>query len=176
MKYLLTLNLIIIPLSLSTKHTVVINYTVFYEKQQVTSINKYEKLANFIKSHEGLMLTPYYCPGNFLTIGYGHSIKKGERLLSITKNQADSILMQDIKLAEKFVRSNTNLEGNKLLAITHFVFCVGSGNFIKSSLYQDIKNNRDIEQNLMKWCFIKGKFNNNLKNQRLFELQLYKSN
>lgn len=176
MKYVLLLELLLIPSILSTKTNNYVRFKVEYEVQyetKKTKFGKYSDIASFIKKHEGLVLTPYYCPGNVITIGYGHSIKQNEKLVKINENQADSILMKDIKLAEDFVKSRTNLSGNKLIAITHFVFCIGAGNFIKSSLYQDILNNADIENSLMKWCYIKGKYSNELKKQRDWELKKY---
>lgn len=50
---------------------------------------------------EGMVLKPYRDSLGFLTIGIGHLIKKGESFGVITKDQAISILEDDIKDAEK---------------------------------------------------------------------------
>lgn len=46
---------------------------------------------NWIKSHEGLSLTPYRCTANKLTIGYGRNIEDN----GITKEEADLLFEND---------------------------------------------------------------------------------
>lgn len=60
-----------------------------------------QKLRAELIRDEGLRLTAYRDSLGFLTIGIGHLIKKGESFGVITKDQAISILEEDIKDAER---------------------------------------------------------------------------
>ena len=44
---------------------------------------------DLIKRFEGYSADRYICPAGYPTIGYGHLIRDGENLLSITKEQAE---------------------------------------------------------------------------------------
>jgi lysozyme len=133
-----------------------------------------KELANFIKSHEGLVLKVYRCPGGYRTIGYGHSLRNNENYDSITQNQADSLLYSDIKKAINFVNSRyDSLSNNKKLALTHFVYAVGCGNLVKSELHNKVISDLEIKNELLKWSKIKGKFSNELYKQRQWELKRF---
>lgn len=54
---------------------------------------------DFIKSHEGWSATPYDDGAGYMTIGYGHLIKRGESFGTITREQGEEILRQDIQWA-----------------------------------------------------------------------------
>jgi len=129
---------------------------------------------DFIKEHEGLSLKTYICPGGKKTIGYGHSLLPNESYGTITKSQAELILKSDFLKARRFVyKVLPNLNYNQHLAISHFVYCIGIGNFMKSTLYQDLKNNRHINNSLLMWTKINKKHNKNLLKQRQWELKLF---
>ena len=104
------------------------------------------ELAEYIKSHEGLSLNPMYCEGNKLSIGYGHVILKKENWMrnGITQEDAENILYEDLDKVEKAVEELLNkdsieLSSSQKIAIIHFVYSLGIGNFKKSSLYKTIK-------------------------------------
>jgi len=61
----------------------------------------FELLVKELIRDEGMVLKPYRDSLGFLTIGVGHLIKKGESFGEITKDQAISILENDIKDAER---------------------------------------------------------------------------
>ena len=61
----------------------------------------FELLVKELIRDEGMVLKPYRDSLGFLTIGIGHLIKKGESFGVITKDQAISILEEDIKDAER---------------------------------------------------------------------------
>lgn len=118
----------------------------------------YEFVVNSIKKREGFVNKPYYCPGGVLTIGYGHAIKKNEKFNDfITEKQADSLLRKDLDECIKYLESSTNLKHVQLLAISHFVYNVGSGNFEKSTLKQLITAEKPIDKEIIKWIHIKTK-------------------
>ena len=60
-----------------------------------------QKLIDELIRDEGLVLKPYRDSLGFLTIGIGHLIKKGESFCVITKDQAISLLEEDIQDAER---------------------------------------------------------------------------
>jgi lysozyme len=153
-----------------------------YERKELVKINviaKYElsELALFIKSHEGLELKPYLCPGGVITIGYGHSILDNEKelLCGITKNQADSILVSDINKCKSWLNTlfKNKLSKNQLTAITHFTYAIGGGNLIKSTLYKKLLSNDSIHTEIVKWCKIGNKENKQLIKQREWELATF---
>lgn len=139
----------------------------------------YNSVISSLKKNEGLVLTPYYCPSNHLTIGYGHLIKKNEQYNTITIIQADSLLKADFDKRLNLI--NDTLEYNKRLAIAHFVFNVGIGNYLRSNLYKKIKMNKNIDKEIVKWCYYTRKDGKKIKSNwllqaRKFELELFNLN
>jgi GH24 family phage-related lysozyme (muramidase) len=103
-----------------------------------------EYVVNFIKKHEGYVGTRYVCTAGYETIGYGHIIKKGETFEYLTMYQADSLLRADFAGAKRVILFHyPELKGNKLLAITHFVFCKGIGTLLRSGVYENGKLNEE---------------------------------
>lgn len=92
-----------------------------------------------IKRFEGLRLTAYRCSAGVLTIGYGHTtgVKPGDK---ITGQQADAFLHEDVLVAEITVNTNvtTRLNQNQFDALVSFVFNLGMGNFVKSTLLKKL--------------------------------------
>ena len=110
-----------------------------------------QKLRAELIRDEGLRLTAYRDSLGFLTIGIGHLIKKGESFGVITKDQAISLLEEDIKDAERkldsifpgwrklddvrqrtFVNLSVNL-GYKLAAFKRFLHAAKSGDWEKAA-------------------------------------------
>ena len=130
----------------------------------------------FIKSHQGLRLKAYRCPGGVWTIGYGHTpgVKEGD---VITKDQAEELLKKDIKEIEDKLNSlNLNLTQNQFDALVSFIFNVGWSNFKSSTLLKKIKINPDdpsIRGEFGRWVFANGKKLNGLIKRRKDEASLY---
>ncbi|TAH19951.1 MAG: hypothetical protein EAZ08_07790 [Cytophagales bacterium] len=137
----------------------------------------WDSVANMVKRRESLQLKPYRCPGGYLSIGYGHLIRKGEEMLrnGITEAQADSLLYNDMKANRDWVENDLHLSGNKLKAFTHFCYAFGITKLKKSELYSRIKANEPIEDQILKWVNIKGRPNSSLLRQRKLELAWYNS-
>ncbi len=57
----------------------------------------FDRVAEHIKAHEGLSLTPYKCPAGKWTIGYGHNIEDN----GIPVQIAEALLKSDIAGALK---------------------------------------------------------------------------
>ena len=92
---------------------------------------------------------------------------------------ADSLLRADFECAMNHVKKTTGLSGNQLLAISHFVFCLGSGNFDRSMLKRHILDNKPIDYEIIKWTYVhtvSGVINSSfLLKLRKMELKLYNS-
>lgn len=138
--------------------------------------NLTEQVLDHIKEREGLRLAPYKCPANQWTIGYGHKLKKNEPHITIDSAFAETLLRYDFQL--RYDMTDTNLAHNKRLALTHFIFAVGSGTYNKSKIPQLVKNNEFIGWELIKYVHYKNNKgvyvkSSNLKKSRMFELNLY---
>ena len=129
-----------------------------------------------IKLLEGKRLKPYYCPSGHPTIGYGHLIKRGEYFNALTDKQADSLLRVDFNTRLNYIDST--LSYNKRLALAHFIFNVGIGAYLKSTLHKKVQAGMSIDTEIVKW----NKYHKNgilvasrhLSKARAFELEIYK--
>ncbi|WP_367396290.1 lysozyme [Pantoea sp. Ep11b] len=94
---------------------------------------------NLIKRFEGLELKAYRDSVGILTIGYGHThaVKAGD---VITGEQADAFLREDLQVAELTINSSVKvkLTQGQFDALASFVFNLGSGNFVKSTLIRKL--------------------------------------
>lgn len=96
---------------------------------------------NLVKRFEGLELKAYRDSVGILTIGYGHThaVKAGD---IITGEQADAFLREDLQVAELTVNTNVKvkLTQGQFDALVSFVFNLGSGNFVKSTLISKLNS------------------------------------
>lgn len=135
-----------------------------------------EKAYSLIRQFEGLRLTSYRCPAGVWTIGYGHTsgVVPG---VSITKEQAEVFLRQDIETVENIVNVECrNLRQCQFDALVSFVFNVGGGNFCKSTLLKKVKTNPDdssIMDEFLRWVYANGVVQPGLQKRRLAEMKLY---
>ena len=94
-----------------------------------------------IKKFEGLRLTAYRCSAGVLTTGYGHTrgVKAGDL---ITARQADEFLREDVRSAELVVNLDVKvwLSQGQFDALVSFVFNLGAGNFVKSTLLRKLND------------------------------------
>jgi len=139
----------------------------------------YETIVDTIKYHEGFEAHPYRCMANVLTVGHGHAIRKGESFdYPMSKETADSLLRVDLNKAVDYVQKTTELEHIQLLAISLFVYQLGSGNFSRSTLKNLIVQDKPIDNEIIKWIHIRTKNgnvirHNALRERRQMELELY---
>lgn len=146
------------------------------EEEQIIGIKTedYDIVIEYIKSHEGFVDTIYTCPAGVRTIGYGHVLLSSDKFkIPISKAYGEKLLQKDFDKAFHYARKLTNLKGKKLLAISHFIYCFGSAKFERSTLYKHIKENKPINQQIIKWTKINGVHSKYLLEQRLFELNLF---
>lgn len=88
---------------------------------------------NLIKSFEGCRLQAYQDSGGVWTIGYGHTngVLPGQ---TITQQQAEEFLKQDLKNAEKYVGQYDHIYHFKQYqfdALVSFTYNAGAGNLKK---------------------------------------------
>lgn len=81
-----------------------------------------------IKKYEGCRLGAYRCPAGIWTIGYGHTlgVRSGD---TITKDQAEEYLMQDVEKYETMVNAYNdkyNWSQNEFDALVSFAFNIGN--------------------------------------------------
>gem|GEM_PF-2090267 len=135
----------------------------------------WDSIMTIIKKSESLQLEAYACPAGYTTIGYGHLITSQEPYLldGISEAQADSLLRQDLGYCRDFVQRTLHLEGNQLKAISLFCFAFGSAKLYRSTLFQKIKENEPIDEEIVKWCKLNGKPSKRLIEARELELAIY---
>lgn len=140
----------------------------------------YEETIKYIKLKEGFEAKPYIDAAGIRTIGYGHIIMENESFPNaISEKQAEKILIKDFQKAIKAVERETELSGYKKLAISHFVYMMGIGNFNKSNLKKLISDRKPIEKDLLKWSYYRNRSGKMVKSNysykiRQWEADLYK--
>ena len=132
------------------------------------------------ENFEGLRLTAYPDPathGDPWTIGYGHTGAEVHQGMTITQEQAEEFLMQDVQKAVQTVNSkvHTDLTQNEFESLVDFVFNCGAGNFAGSTLLRKI-NAGDMEGAALefeKWTHADGKVMAGLIKRRHAEAVLF---
>lgn len=116
-------------------------------------------IDNLIKKFEGCRLKAYRDPKGILTIGYGHTSAAGNPLvtegMTITQNQAEQILKQDLVKFENAVSDlvKVNLSQNQFDVLVDFTYNAGPENLRTSTLLKRV-NASDFDAapvELMKW-------------------------
>jgi len=96
-----------------------------------------------IKHFEGCFLEAYRDPVGVLTIGYGHTtnVKRG---MSITPQQAENLLMEDLSLAQADVLHNVKapLNDNEFGALVSLAFNIGSSALARSTLVRKLNRGK----------------------------------
>ncbi|MGB0934835.1 MAG: lysozyme [Alphaproteobacteria bacterium] len=131
-----------------------------------------------IKHFEGYFPKAYRCPAGLRTIGYGHLIKKGEKFPDrLTHNQAEQLLLNDVKDAESAVHRmiTVPLKQCQYDALVSFTFNLGAGALQRSTLRRKINRHEheDVPKELMKWVRAGGRILGGLVKRRRAEVALY---
>lgn len=89
---------------------------------------------------EGCQLTAYQDQVGKWTIGYGHTGSDVTPGLTITMDQAQQLLQQDVAKASACVNDNVTVQltQDEFDALVDFVFNLGPGNFEGSTLLRDL--------------------------------------
>ena len=131
-----------------------------------------------LKEFEGFRAEAYQCPGGVWTIGYGHTkgVKKGQR---ITEEEASRLLVKDVRSFEEFLSKEPyadKLTQSQWDALTDFLFNLGQGNYLSSTLRKKILRNIDdptIPAEFRRWNKSKGKVLPGLVKRREWEAQMF---
>lgn len=134
-----------------------------------------EKGLKIIKSFEGCRLTSYKCPAGVITVGYGHTGSyKGKPLrlgMSITQQEAEELLKQDLTRYENYVNSlNRVFNQHEFDAMVSFCYNCGLG-----SLQMLCKNrtNKQIGEAIVLYNKAGGKVLEGLTRRRKAEQELF---
>ena len=135
---------------------------------------------NLLKGFEKLVLHPYDDGYGYMTIGWGHLIKKGENFgSSITREKADELLRQDLRIAQAAVERNVRvgLNDNQYGALVSFVFNIGEGNFKKSSVlrYLNAGNLAGVPNRMALYNKSAGRVSKGLIRRRAAEMKLFRT-
>ena len=147
------------------------------EEQQPDSVINDAGLA-LIKRWEGLRLEAYLCPSGVPTVGYGHTGEDVWIGLTITEQEAESLLRKDLWSSEDTVSSavHVTLTDNEYAALVSFVFNCGAGAFKSSTLLRRINNYEDvgtvIQEEFPRWVNGGGQKLQGLVNRRNDEIKL----
>ena len=137
----------------------------------------YNECCKQVKKYESFSSERYLDNDGSITIGYGHHIKKGEKIpTKITEEQASKIFSGDfdayLKIAGKYGDTY-----NRQLAIAMFTYNVGEGRYRESTLKKLIDLNLPIDLEIVKWCHFKSNgethTSSGLLKRRRFELSVY---
>ncbi len=120
----------------------------------------------------------YRCPGGALTIGYGHKILPGEKIPNeISKEEALVLLDEDIQRTYLALRRlvKVSLYHCQEVALTSFIFNVGSGAFQRSVLRSKVnrEEHEEVPREFLKWVWAGGFLQQGLLQRRWEEAAFY---
>ena len=101
-----------------------------------------QKAIDLIREFEGFEAKPYADAVGIPTIGYGHVILKGEHFDELTESEAVELLCKDLEKAEACIlrEVSVTITQEQFDALCSFVFNLGCGAFIRSTLLQKLNN------------------------------------
>lgn len=132
---------------------------------------------DLIRELEGFSAKPYLCPAGKSTIGYGHAIQPGELFERISQEEAEALLIKDIKWAETAVNTQveSDLTQNQFDALVSFVYNIGANAFRLSTMLR-LLNSGDYNgaaRQFSRWINSNGKPLNGLVRRRQMERALF---
>ena len=144
-----------------------------------------DEAVNLVKEFEGFSPTPYNCPANIPTIGYGHVITKKDKAKgrfrrgSITKREGETLLRQDLSFAERAVCEviEVPLTDGQYGALVSFTFNLGRRSLQTSTLRRKLNEGDYFEaaNQLLRWVYAGGKKLEGLKRRRRAEKALFEN-
>lgn len=129
-----------------------------------------------IKDFEGLRLGAYLCPAGVWTIGYGHTkgVKPSQK---ISQEQADDFLIEDVAPVERLLNAlGINFRQEQFDALVSWIFNLGSGNFVNSTMAKKIHldgSDEEITDQMVKWVNANKKPLVGLKKRRIAEANMF---
>ncbi len=138
-----------------------------------------DKGRTFISLHEGVALWPYVSSAGKWAIGVGHLITHSELQKwankELTPHQAGVLLTEDLRPVEGCLRSKigVSLSQSQFDALASFVFSVGIGAFIESTMLRLLNDSKPIGAEWLKWVHAGGTKLNGLILRRQRERDVY---
>lgn len=144
-----------------------------------------QKIIEFLKEKEGFSAAPYLDPVGVPTIGYGTTMYEDGRKVSmsddpISEERGEELLRFHLKERAERPLNNLklNLEQHEFDALVSFIYNLGIGNFLSSTLLKKIKGGNDkeeIRKQFLRWNKAKGKTLPGLTKRREIESRIYTS-
>ena len=137
---------------------------------------------DLIKLYEGYSSSPYLCPAQHWTIGYGaiwgmDDTRVKEDHPDINEDQADYLLRRDVKKSEMAVLRHIRvpLEDGQFNALCSFVFNLGSGALQSSTLRRKINRGDYIgaANEFPRWVYAGGRRLKGLVRRREHERSMF---
>ena len=130
-----------------------------------------------IKAYEGCELTAYEDAVGVLTIGYGHTGAEAEKGRTITPQEAERLLLEDLAIFERGVTNmvKAKLSQNQFDALVAWSFNLGLGNLRASTLLKKL-NSGDMAgaaDELLRWDKAGGRTLEGLTKRRHAERSLF---
>jgi lysozyme len=136
-----------------------------------------ENGKDLIKQFEGCRLMAYKDMGNVYTIGYGHTGYDVWSGLSITQDDANTLLNKDLEKFEATINGALpDLNQNQFDACVCLAYNIGAFEFTHSSVMQAILNDRcgwSIKREWLKFARVKGQVEPGLLLRRQKEYELF---
>lgn len=129
---------------------------------------------NLLTTFEGRKLTAYQDQGGVWTIGYGHTGPDVVDGLTITVDQAISLLQQDLQRfyhLDDYISEQVN--DNQYSALICLAYNIGLRAIKMSKVLSCVNDNDDPTTEWMQWNHVNGVVNAGLTNRRKAELELY---
>ena len=137
---------------------------------------------DLIKLYEGYSSSPYLCPAQHWTIGYGAIWGMDDKRVTedhpdINEDQADYLLRRDVKKSEMAVLRHIRvpLEDGQFNALCSFVFNLGSGALQSSTLRRKINRGDYIgaANEFPRWVYAGGRKLKGLVRRREHERSMF---
>lgn len=136
-----------------------------------------EEGLKLLKRFEGCKLKAYRCPAGIPTIGYGHTGKDVSDGMTITKKQAEDLLVKDLERFEAGVMDllKVKVSENQFSALVTFAYNIGLNALSGSTLLKKL-NAGDVigaADQFIRWNRAGGKELEGLTNRRNAERDLF---
>ncbi len=129
-----------------------------------------------IKLYEGCSLIAYRDIADILTIGYGHTGPEVTENMVITQQEADDLLMKDLKEFEAGVTKliKVELTDAQLGALIDFAFNLGLNALERSTLLKKVnRHDPSAADEFLRWYYVNGKRIKGLLRRRTEERKLF---
>jgi lysozyme len=133
-----------------------------------------------VKQFEGCKLNAYIDANGYPTIGYGHKLVGATKASSITEEEAQTLLEQDLQIATLAVQRLTSvpLNDQQLSALIDFVYNLGAGTYQHSTLRMKLNRGeyKAAAEEFKKWVYAGSIKLPGLIRRRQLEADIFRSN